>query len=102
MILPKTGTFEPIFWDLVLLLAGATLESEAAVRDFGGARGGTVVGLVASCRRLGAERIEIWVNGPNPSEAPSKYYIDALKDALARELRIPDVSLPLARERGQC
>ncbi|KAL8280530.1 hypothetical protein RQP46_007178 [Phenoliferia psychrophenolica] len=88
LIMPKFGQFDVIFYDLIWLLAGASLDDVVDDED---GRAGTVAGIVASCRKLGGERIEVWTNGPSPSEEPGKAYISRLKDALARELRLPDV-----------
>ena len=118
MILPKRGEFDQLFYNLVWLLAGATLdvacaksdhwEDEAGSRGTVGATidaacrrsdewedaagsGGTVVGILASCRKPGGERIEVWVVGPSEREEPGRGFCRGLKDALARELGLPEV-----------
>ena len=123
MILPKRGKFDQLFYDLVWLLAGATLDVACAKSDHwedeagsGGTvlagatldaacrrsdewedaagSGGTVVGIIASCRKLGGERIEVWVVGASEREEPGREFCRKLKDALARELGLPEVCGP--------
>lgn len=95
MILPKAGAFEDTFYDCLWILAGSSLE--LAIADSGAWGEGHVVGMVASCRRIKQERIDMWISGPTPDREPSASYIYALKDALATELRSPEVCERLTR-----
>lgn len=83
----------------MLLLAGSSLESMTeeslgAAGSKGKGAEGTIVGVVAA-RRVRGDRIELWLGGKVPKQAPGAEWIDVLKEKLSEALEMPEVSFLL-------
>jgi hypothetical protein len=111
-ISPPAALFDPIYERLVLLLAGSSLElstssllategpSPISKRPPtpGPLQEGMIMGVVAS-RRARGDRIELWVGGKAKREPTPGDWIDRLKEVLADQLEMPEVSsLLLSRQ----
>lgn len=104
-ISPQAALFDSIYERLVLLLAGSSLElstssllategpSPASKRPPtpGPIQEGLIMGVVAS-RRARGDRIELWVGGKQKKEPTPGDWIDRLKEVLADQLEMPEVS----------
>ncbi|KAM0749688.1 hypothetical protein T439DRAFT_36818 [Meredithblackwellia eburnea MCA 4105] len=82
-LLPTPGQFDDVYLDLIYYLAGCSLEAFLAERAGPQvASEGRVVGVIATCRRPNAQRIECWIAGPTPDREPSKAFVRELENLL--------------------
>lgn len=94
-ISPPLAVFDRVYESIVLLLAGASLESSAAERlNPSGTPAskpeGIVTGVVAS-RRARGDRIELWLGGKDERTPAPTEWVDKIKEVLSIELEMPDV-----------